>query len=673
MARSEGVSLSDADAPFEGDRASDSSRRWRFIGRAAALVAPVTDWSSWAGEVARLVVEEMGDAAAVVIHPAVVTQPIVASGHVRPDRQDIVAGLLNEARNTDLMELIAAVGAAGERVVTSPESVDNAWFQSAYARYAAAVGASVIALVPLRRSSRLIGFLACARETGSTPYSADDLAAVAAAADTVALLVDLAAARHAERAANSRYSTVFDTAPIGMSVIGSDGRVQTINPAGQHIVGRAPEDVVGRSWEDFSDPAELTDDRAALEDILAGNNQVRAARLVRPDGSRRWVRSALTLVRDAAGQPESIHASFVDVTEQFEAEEEAVRFVALAHTSPDLVAIAALDETGLYLNPAGRALTGIDPDADLSHLRIDDFLPSGDPASMSEIATVRRGKQWEGRSSIVHRPSNTVIPVWASSQVIHDPRTGDPIALATIRRDLRELLNAQLEAERLAEQRSFLLRSLLEAERNEQLRIANELHDDSVQFLAAGQLRVRLLSAQLANGDIDAAQASVHAVGDLVLTALSRLRDILADLAPPEPFTAQMEAGLTTAAEQLFGGTGTRVDVIGTMSDAPQHVGYVLHRVGREALTNARRHARASHVTVVFRSEPAAWTLTVSDNGVGMPDNPPTRPGHVGMQAMTSRVEALGGVCSVKRRPEGGTVVEVVVPRPGYPLPPSEP
>jgi signal transduction histidine kinase len=76
-----------------------------------------------------------------------------------------------------------------------------------------------------------------------------------------------------------------------------------------------------------------------------------------------------------------------------------------------------------------------------------------------------------------------------------------------------------------------------------------------------------------------------------------------------------------------------------------------------EALSNASRHARASSGSVTLAAGDEI-TLTVTDNGVGMP-------GHVvesGLSNMRQRAEKLGGRCDVAGEPGGGTTVVWSVP-----------
>ena len=108
-----------------------------------------------------------------------------------------------------------------------------------------------------------------------------------------------------------------------------------------------------------------------------GEGIARMTRMVRPDGTVRWVRVFKVLVRDDQGRPQAFHAQYADMTEQYEAEERAARFEALAHSSPDFIAISGESGHLEYLNPAGRRLIGLPPDVDITTLTGRDILPTG--------------------------------------------------------------------------------------------------------------------------------------------------------------------------------------------------------------------------------------------------------------------------------------------------------
>jgi signal transduction histidine kinase len=104
----------------------------------------------------------------------------------------------------------------------------------------------------------------------------------------------------------------------------------------------------------------------------------------------------------------------------------------------------------------------------------------------------------------------------------------------------------------------------------------------------------------------------------------------------------------------------TDADLPDEFPELPAAVEEATYWILVEALTNALRHARASHCLVRLEVEANALTVTVTDNGRGLPE--PLRPG-VGLGSMRERATEISGTCEVRSRQEGGTEVVVRLPR----------
>jgi two-component system nitrate/nitrite sensor histidine kinase NarX len=86
----------------------------------------------------------------------------------------------------------------------------------------------------------------------------------------------------------------------------------------------------------------------------------------------------------------------------------------------------------------------------------------------------------------------------------------------------------------------------------------------------------------------------------------------------------------------------------------------VLHIV-QEALSNVRKHARASQVWLRVEQQPA-WVFEVRDDGVGFAvGDGVADETHVGLQIMTERAQRLGAALSVRASPGGGCCVRLTL------------
>jgi signal transduction histidine kinase len=89
-----------------------------------------------------------------------------------------------------------------------------------------------------------------------------------------------------------------------------------------------------------------------------------------------------------------------------------------------------------------------------------------------------------------------------------------------------------------------------------------------------------------------------------------------------------------------------------------------LFRIAQEAITNARKHAHATHLSLVLTSEDDGFSLLVSDDGKGfeVADLADAQPGHIGVPTMIERAELAGGWCRLRSAPGDGTTVECWLP-----------
>lgn len=101
-------------------------------------------------------------------------------------------------------------------------------------------------------------------------------------------------------------------------------------------------------------------------------------------------------------------------------------------------------------------------------------------------------------------------------------------------------------------------------------------------------------------------------------------------------------------------------------------VGTAIFRITQEALTNAYKHAGASHLHVLLRHRPDFVEVEISDDGRGLPVGAAVQnihgdegqhfySGH-GMRGMRERAEELGGTCDISQQHAGGVSVLARIP-----------
>jgi PAS domain S-box-containing protein len=114
------------------------------------------------------------------------------------------------------------------------------------------------------------------------------------------------------------------------------------------------------------------------------------------------------------------------------------RFTALAQRTTDFVGIASLGGQVQYLNPAGLQLVGLATLDEALRLHVLDFIsPQNRKRVQDEIwPLVLRAGRWKGEIELRHFASGVPIPFLVDCFRIDDPRTGEPMNVATVSRDL---------------------------------------------------------------------------------------------------------------------------------------------------------------------------------------------------------------------------------------------
>ncbi|MGG5258309.1 PAS domain-containing sensor histidine kinase [Phycicoccus avicenniae] len=195
-------------------------------------------------------------------------------------------------------------------------------------------------------------------------------------------------------------------------------------------------------------------------------------------------------------------------------------------------------------------------------------------------------------------------------------------------------------------------------EARERTLLAEVVHDEPLQLIVAAMLRLDVLQPQLP----PEAREPVEQVTSLLDQTVERLRNLVAALSPPD-LSDGLGEGLRTLADGIFMGTPTTVEVVdelaGPLAVEAQGVAY---RILREALVNARKHARATRVVVDLEEQDGDVVLSVVDDGVGGARASP-EPGHLGMTSMVTRADDLGARLRVESPPGGGTAVSLVLAR----------
>ena len=208
------------------------------------------------------------------------------------------------------------------------------------------------------------------------------------------------------------------------------------------------------------------------------------------------------------------------------------------------------------------------------------------------------------------------------------------------------------------------VRRELSARIDERERIARDLHDTLLQSTQGLILLFQSFAARLSRPD--PMRTQMEQALDQADHLLNEARDRVGDLRTTG-LESDISLAITRVGDELFSGTPVhfRLTTLGVPRPLVSTVADDLYRIGREALTNAARHAQASDVEIDVVYEPAQFQLRIRDNGKGLDPSVMAlngRPHHYGLQGMRERAARIGGSFNMWSRDSAGIEIEVCVP-----------
>ena len=234
-----------------------------------------------------------------------------------------------------------------------------------------------------------------------------------------------------------------------------------------------------------------------------------------------------------------------------------------------------------------------------------------------------------------------------------------------------ELERRNQELSKFATDMQTLHHELTEAQKRQMLaddrsRIAQELHDRVQQTLFTIGLKAEWLMGHL-SADA-AAIPQLRTIKQLASLGNAQVRDAIFALSLMELEEGGLVNMLYTLIHDLRESSSIEADlVVAELAvQLPKRIESTLFTIAQEALSNVRRHARATIVIVTVQITTEQAMLVVQDNGVGLSSQViQTYRGnatHLGLKGMHNRLEELGGQFVLMNGEEGGLIVKAVVP-----------
>lgn len=238
----------------------------------------------------------------------------------------------------------------------------------------------------------------------------------------------------------------------------------------------------------------------------------------------------------------------------------------------------------------------------------------------------------------------------------------DRKAVICFNRDITEKKRAEMV-------RSQLIKKVIDAQEEERKRIARELHDETIQSLAALIVGIKTVDTLLKTNE----QGAGEMLDDLKVSAnttIKELHQIIYDLRP----SLLDDLGLIPALQWYVDvklnayGIDATVDISGTQVRVSPEIEIAVFRIIQEAITNILKYSKATSASLAVLFTDNSLSVTIEDNGVGFDvantlDNPDKR--GLGLLGMRERAELIGGSFALRSSQGNGTTIIVDIPLKG--------
>jgi len=385
-------------------------------------------------------------------------------------------------------------------------------------------------------------------------------------------------------------------------------------------------------------------------------------RILRPDGTVRWIRERGFPVPGEPGAEPLMTGVCTDITERKQAEQ------ALRESEQRFRRLCEAAEEGVCIHDGGFLL-----DANVRFFEMFGYKPPDllgkdvlgiciAPERVDETRQRVRQQDPGPFETTGLRKTGERFPLEARARPV--TYGGRPVRVALLR-DITERKHD--EAIRLHYERRLrrLAAETLQAEQRERRRLAADLHDGVGQALATAKMRLQMLEQETAGSDLAEPLALAR---HLVEEAVDHTRSLVFDLSPPVLQELGLEPALESLAERAADlyDLDVRFEDDGRPKPLTDEARDILYRAARELLHNAARHAHAARVTVGARRGDSTIQVWVKDDGVGF--DPNTVPnadepgGGFGLFELRERMDHLGGKADIRSEPDCGTRVTLTAP-----------
>jgi PAS domain S-box-containing protein len=385
-------------------------------------------------------------------------------------------------------------------------------------------------------------------------------------------------------------------------------------------------------------------------------------RILRKDGTVRYLHSESHFVFDEAGNPTGLYGIAHDITDLKATEkalrESELRYSTIFHSSPQPKWI--YDPESFRFVQVNRAA-------------VERYGYSEEEFCNMTIFDIRPKEDYE---RVIKHMNKDVRALAGSrdSQFRHYTKSGEEIEVEIHSSSL--VLNAKpyklvvaIDVTAINRHQDRITSAIIQAQENERYEIGSELHDNVCQVLATSRLNLFALQPSIPAGIL----APYKQASDHIAQAIREVRNLSHRLAPASFSDSTLEEAvkLLISSYSSFSGLHIELHVSPAIHDYDMSHGMKLnlYRIIQEQLNNIVKHAAATRACIELALISGHLLLLITDNGKGF--DPSAIKGGIGMANMKRRAELFRGTLKIVSAPGQGTKLTLSVPSHNGPYRPA--
>ncbi|TAL43783.1 MAG: PAS domain S-box protein, partial [Chitinophagaceae bacterium] len=417
-----------------------------------------------------------------------------------------------------------------------------------------------------------------------------------------------------------RYRRLFETAKDGILILDTDtGIIEDVNPFLIDLLGYSHKEFLGKHlWE----IGLFRDIIANMESFLKLQQKgyVRYENLPLKTKYGHSISVEFVSNTYAVNGKNVIQCNIRDITKRKEEEEVRLRLSYIIEATSDFVGIVDMDQHAVFLNKAGRELTGYGESEDLSSKLLSDFIPEWAFKIVAEkgIPTAMQTGKWSGEVSLLSK-TGTEIPV-SSVTIIHKTPDGRPQYISTIARDITERKKAEADLismekkilEQKIQEQKNIARVIIKAEEKERNRMGQELHDNVNQILAGTKLYLGM------TGDDEKMKELIKYPMELIDSAIQEIRLLSRKNVTPLKNINLIDL-LQLLVDDLEKNTSLKMVLKFDLGEQVKNDDLILnvYRIIQEQVNNILKHADAKTVSISVQTIDNRIQIITTDDGKG--------------------------------------------------------